>query len=126
MHRRGASSPPRRASGAIRGKVPTPPEIRLVDRIEVSPHRRQRDGPSGGVNSMKDSRVHWLMAGVLILGGGPLAARAAADDLPPVEPPDVIEEAPPPGAIAAVLPGDDPGPVKPLAEGPLHEAFLSP
>ena len=63
---------------------------------------------------MRYPHVSWLLAGVLILGGGSRAAWSAADEEVPAAGPGVT------------LPGDDPGPVKPLAEGPLHEAFLSP
>ncbi|HEX8200385.1 MAG TPA: hypothetical protein VF590_07855, partial [Isosphaeraceae bacterium] len=76
---------------------------------------------------MNDPRVLWWMAGVLILGGGPPTAWAVDADPPPVAPPVAAQERPAAGPVAAAaLPGDDPGPVKPLAEGPLHEAFLSP
>src|SRR5262249_12984212 len=65
---------------------------------------------------MSRSRVTWLGLGLLLVGGSRPALAA----------PQQNGEAPNLEAPGAFLQDEDNRPVKPLPEGPLHEAFLSP
>ena len=98
-------------------------------------------------------RFGWAATGLLLLGAGARTSSAQADNAPVLEPPAVEAKpdapaaplpaaalpdaepqdqgrAPAPAAFdanpALVLQDDDKAPVRPLVEGPLHEAFLSP
>src|SRR4051812_48668994 len=68
--------------------------------------------------------VRWLGMGLVALGGYASAARA--DDPPPLDPPAVEGARNNNDDSSVALLQDDNRPVRPLAEGPLHEAFLSP
>src|SRR4051812_20136540 len=69
-----------------------------------------------GVLLMKRTRIFCIGAAVLALGGMPAAWAAPLDD----------DDAKALDAPVALLQDDDKAPVRPLTEGPLHEAFLSP
>src|SRR5438105_2098403 len=93
---------------------------------------------------MRCSRISGLGGMLLLLVGVALRpASAALDDPPDPQPPadavqigpnlplDALPDPAVPGApeadaAALVLQTDTKGPVRPLVEGPLHEAFLSP
>src|SRR5215813_3509146 len=81
----------------------------------MPPHNARADSLLGG-DPLMSYRVRWFGIALLALSG---FRTVAAQDAPPLNPP-----APADSPVALLQ--DDNRPVRPLSEGPLHEAFLSP
>src|ERR1700682_2937689 len=116
------------------GNVPPLDSTRISFGISL-PDGRGNDRTRGVVLPMNRFFVLGVGACVTLTAGGWRSTEAAQQDAPPLEPPAVVAPDRPatdlqpareaPEQLAAADP-DVNKPVKPLTEGPLHEAFLSP